>query len=166
MEIAEAGMSRSVGPEGPGLKMLVVEDDFPSCEVLKEYLSEYGDCSTAADGAEGVQAFKAALEAGTPYELVCLDIMMPEMDGHEALREMRRLEQAQGIRESKGVNVIMTTAKDRSRDMIQAFDEGCASYIIKPVDQKKLHTEIQKLGLIQGTQKLGCGEPCYAKGER
>ena len=148
MEITKENVSESKSQEQSKLKMLIVEDDFPSCEVLKEYLSEYGDCTTTANGVEGVEAFRNALDAGAPYDLVCLDIMMPEMDGHEALRAIRQIEQEHGILESSGVRVIMTTAKDRSRDMIEAFDEGCASYIIKPVDQEKLVAEMQKLDLI------------------
>ncbi|MCJ7722491.1 response regulator [Candidatus Bathyarchaeota archaeon] len=148
MEIAEEKASESKLQEQSKLKMLIVEDDFPSCEVLKEYLSEYGDCTTTANGAEGVESFRNALDAGTPYDLVCLDIMMPEMDGHEALRTIRQIEQEHGILDSSGVRVIMTTAKDRSRDMIKAFDEGCASYIVKPIDQEKLVAEMQKLDLI------------------
>ena len=148
MEVTKENVSESKSQEQSKLKMLIVEDDFPSCEVLKEYLSEYGDCTTTANGVEGVEAFRNALDAGAPYDLVCLDIMMPEMDGHEALRAIRQIEQEHGILESSGVRVIMTTAKDRSRDMIEAFDEGCASYIIKPVDQEKLVAEMQKLDLI------------------
>jgi len=148
MEIAEEKASESKSQVQSKLKMLIVEDDFPSCEVLKEYLSEYGDCTTTANGAEGVEAFRNALDAGTPYDLVCLDIMMPEMDGHEALRTIRQIEQDRGILDSSGVRVIMTTAKDRSRDMIKAFDEGCASYIVKPIEQEKLVAEMQKLDLI------------------
>lgn len=130
------------------LKILVVEDDFPSCEVLREYLSEYGRCTCTVDGYSGVEAFAAALDAGDPYDLICLDIMMPEMDGHEALTRIREIEKTHGLEDTQRVPVIMTTAKDRSRDMIQAFDEGCASYIIKPVDQGKLITELKKLELI------------------
>ena len=148
MEIAEENASESKSQEQSKLKMLIVEDDFPSCKILEEYLSEYGDCTTAGNGTEGVEAFKNALDAGTPYDLVCLDIMMPEMDGHEALRTIRQIEQEHGILDHSGVSVIMTTAKDRSRDMIEAFDEGCASYIVKPIDQEKLTAEMQKLDLI------------------
>ena len=148
MEIAEEYASESKSQERSKLKMLIVEDDFPSCKILEEYLSEYGDCTTVGNGAEGVEAFKNALEAGTPYDLVCLDIMMPEMDGHEALRTIRQIEQEHGIFDPGGVSVIMTTAKDRSRDMIEAFDEGCASYIVKPVEQEKLCAEMRKLDLI------------------
>jgi len=148
MQITEENANESKSQEQSKLKMLIVEDDFPSCKILEEYLSEYGDCNTAANGVEGVEAFKNALDAGTPYELVCLDIMMPEMDGHEVLRTIRQIEQKHGIFDPGGVSVIMTTAKDRSRDMIEAFDEGCASYIVKPVDQEKLVVEMQKLDLI------------------
>ena len=148
MEITEENASESKSQEQSKLKILIVEDDFPSYKILEEYLSEYGDSTTAANGIEGVEAFKNALDAGTPYDLVCLDIMMPEMDGHEALRTIRQIEQKYGIFDPSGVSVIMTTAKDRSRDMIEAFDEGCASYIVKPVDQEKLVAEMQKLDLI------------------
>ena len=148
MEIAEENTSESKSQEQSKLKMLIVEDDLPSYKVLEEYLSEYGDCTIVANGAEGVEAFKNALDAGSPYDLICLDIMMPEMDGHEALRTVRQIEQQHGIFDPGGVSVIMTTAKDRSRDMIEAFDEGCASYLVKPVDQEKLSAEMQKLDLI------------------
>jgi two-component system chemotaxis response regulator CheY len=148
MKITKENENESKLQEQTRLKVLIVEDDFPSSKIMQEYLSEYGDCTTAANGLEGVEAFKNALEAGTPYNLVCLDIMMPEMDGHEALRTIRQIEQEHGIFEPNGVGVIMTTAKDRSRDMIRAFDEGCASYIVKPVDHEKLIAEMQKLDLI------------------
>jgi len=149
----DQGPETSFGTHGQ-LNILVVEDDFPSCEVLREYLSEYGQCTCTADGVSGVEAFTTALEAGTPYDLVCLDIMMPEMDGHEALTRIRAIEQTHGIGETQHVPVIMTTAKDRSRDMIQAFDEGCASYIVKPVDQGKLAIELKKLALIESSPTL------------
>ena len=148
MEIAQENANESQATEQPQLKMLVVEDDVPSCKVLQEYLSEYGHCDTAGDGVEGVEAFKNALDTGTPYDLVCLDIMMPNMDGHEALERIRQIEEEHSIFEPSGVSVIMTTAKDRSRDMIKAFDAGCASYIVKPIDQEKLVAEMQKLELI------------------
>jgi two-component system chemotaxis response regulator CheY len=148
MGIAEEYASKSKSQGRSKLKILIVEDDFPSCKILEEYLSEFGDYTTVANGVEGVDAFKNALDAGTPYDLVCLDIMMPEMDGHQALRTIRQIEQEHGIFDPSGVSVIMTTAKDRSRDMIEAFDEGCASYIVKPVEQEKLCAEMKKLDLI------------------
>ena len=148
MKVAQENAGESKSQDLSKLKILIVEDDFPSCKILEEYLSEYGDCTIAANGAEGVEKFKNAFDTGAPYDLICLDIMMPEMDGHEALRTIRQIEQENDIHDPSAVRVIMTTAKDRSRDMIKAFDEGCASYIVKPVEQEKLGAEMQKLDLI------------------
>ncbi|MFW6242306.1 MAG: response regulator, partial [Thermodesulfobacteriota bacterium] len=71
------------------MKILVVEDDFISRRILKEILTEHGDCDVVVDGDEAVQAFRLAREEGAPYQLICMDIMMPNKDGHEALQEIR-----------------------------------------------------------------------------
>ena len=67
------------------MKTLIVEDEPTSRLLLQAILSGYGDCDIATDGEEAVEAFRSALEQGVPYNLVCMDIMMPKLDGHEAL---------------------------------------------------------------------------------
>ena len=131
------------------LKILIVEDDFASFKILEEYLCEYGDCSVAVNGAETVEAFKKALDEGQPFDLICLDIMLPEMHGHLALEEICQIEREYGINDSDGVKVIMTTAIDDPEDIIKAFKEGCKAYIVKPITNEKLVAEIRKLGLIK-----------------
>ncbi len=149
MEVARENMSV---PESEGkskLKILIVEDDFASFKLLEEYLCEYGDCSVAVNGAETVEAFKEALDEGQPYDVICLDIMLPEMNGHLALEEICKIEREYGISDSDGVKVIMTTAIDDSEDIIKAFKEGCKAYIVKPIINEKLFAEMRKLGLIK-----------------
>ena len=149
MEVARENMSV---PESKGkskLKILIVEDDFASFKLLEEYLCEYGDCSVAVNGAETVEAFKEALDEGQPYDVICLDIMLPEMNGHLALEEICKIEREYGISDSDGVKVIMTTAIDDSEDIIKAFKEGCKAYIVKPIINEKLFAEMRKLGLIK-----------------
>lgn len=90
------------------MKVLIVEDDFVSRRLMQGILSPYGICHVAVNGREAVEAFKIAINELDPYQLICLDIMMPEMDGHEALREIRRFEEEEGI--TSRVKVIMTTA--------------------------------------------------------
>lgn len=131
------------------LKILIVEDDFASFKILEEYLCEYGDCSVAVNGAETVEVFKKALDEGQPYDVICLDIMLPEMNGHLALEEICKIEREYGISDSDGVKVIMTTAIDDPEDIIKAFKEGCKAYIVKPITNEKLFAEIRKLGLIK-----------------
>src|ERR1022692_2902118 len=92
------------------MKTLVVEDDFTSRLVLQTFLSLYGECHVAVNGWEAVDAFRAALEGGQPYDLICMDIMMPEMDGRDAVKQVRALEEAHGVLSASAAKIIMTTA--------------------------------------------------------
>ena len=79
------------------MKFLIVDDD-PACrEFLVAVLLPYGSCDLAFDGAEAIDAFRLALDDGEPYDLICLDIMMPGVDGHKALDGIRSIEHERGI---------------------------------------------------------------------
>lgn len=131
------------------MKYLIVEDNFAARRLLQRYLSNYGDCDVAVDGHEAVEAFRQALDEKEPYDLICLDIMMPNMDGREALTAIRQIEHERGIDGLDGVKVIMTTALGDSRNVIGSFREGCEAYIVKPVEKDKLFEEMENLGLIE-----------------
>ena len=120
------------------MKILIVEDDFISRQVLGKFLGEQGSCDIAVNGKEALEAFKLAIEARDSYDLVCLDIMMPEMDGQTALQEIRVLEEAHGVRSSRGATVLMTTALDDVRNIMTAFHGLCDGYLVKPVARAKL----------------------------
>ncbi|QTA81596.1 Chemotaxis protein [Desulfonema limicola] len=131
------------------MKILIVEDDFISRRIIKDILSPYGDCDIVVDGMEAVQAFKLAYEANEPYSLICMDIMMPNLDGHEALQQIRDIEKNSGIKGSAEVKVIMITALDDPKTVFKAYYKGGAtSYIVKPIEKNKLIQEIRGLGLI------------------
>ncbi|TFG48071.1 MAG: response regulator [Candidatus Brocadiia bacterium] len=131
------------------MKCLITEDDFTSRKLLQIHLSDFADCFVAVNGIEAVKAFHDAIAEQKPYDLICLDIMMPEMNGHDALKMIRRTEQANNIHGSDGVKVIMTTAMTDSKHIFSAFRGGCESYIIKPVRKERLLKELKNLGLIQ-----------------
>lgn len=130
------------------MKCLIVEDDFAARKLLQVYLSDYADCFIAVNGHEAVEAIREALEEGESYDLICLDIMMPEMDGHKALEAIRQVEKEHGIGGLDGVKVIMTTALDDSKNIMGAFRTGCEAYIVKPIRKEKLFEEIKQLGLL------------------
>lgn len=130
------------------MKCLIVEDDFAARKLLQVYLSDCADCFIAVNGHEAVEAIREALEEGESYDLICLDIMMPEMDGHKALEAIRQVEKEQGIGGLDGVKVIMTTALDDSKNIMGAFRTGCEAYIVKPIRKEKLLEEIKQLGLL------------------
>ena len=103
----------------------------------------------AVNGREAVGAFSAALERGQPYDLVCMDIMMPEMDGREAVRQVRAIEAAHGILSTFGAKIIMTTTVDDIKEVIRCFRELCDAYLMKPIDLSKLLYHMKSYRLAQ-----------------
>ena len=92
--------------------------------------------------------FRSALEAGESYDLVCLDIMMPELDGYQALKAMRDIEKEKGVPVNQSAKIIMTTALNEGRNVTKAFELGCVAYAGKPIDQEKFENVLRKLELI------------------
>lgn len=131
------------------MKILLAEDDFASRKFMDNYLSKYGDCDVTVDGEEAVDAFMMALEDGEPYDLACLDVMMPVLDGYQVLKAIRNIEAERGIAKDKRIKVIMTTALNEERNVKMAFDLGCEAYSGKPIDVEKFDKVLKKLGLIK-----------------
>ena len=96
------------------MRILIAEDDFASRKVILKFLSEYGECDVTVDGMEAIDAFMMALEDGDPYDLICLDVMMPIMDGYQALKNIRDIEREHNIPEEEMVKIIMTTEIGRA----------------------------------------------------
>jgi two-component system chemotaxis response regulator CheY len=130
------------------MKILIAEDDFASRMFLYKFLTSYGDCDLTVDGIEAVEAFLMAHDAGTPYDLICLDIMMPKVDGIKALKAIRDIEKQKGIEEKHSAKVIMTTALNDTESVHNSFNAGCEVYASKPIDTTKFIDVMKKLELI------------------
>lgn len=114
------------------MRVLIVEDDFYCRTLLHDILRPLGQCDIAVTGEEAVFAFKRAQEEMRPYDLICLDLVLPEMDGHQALGEIRALERE--AKSGREVKVIVTTMLDDSKETHDAFFlGGAASYLVKPI---------------------------------
>jgi two-component system chemotaxis response regulator CheY len=133
------------------MRVLIAEDDFASRKSMMRFLSKFGECDITVDGNEAIEAFTMALESGECYDLICLDIMMPVMDGYKALTKIREIEMEKGIPEDKLVKIIMTTALNDGKNVTKAFDLGCTAYAGKPIDQDKFENVLRKLDLIRST---------------
>jgi len=130
------------------LKILIADDDFSTRKILRAFLDSYGEIDTTVDGEETLFAFKIAHKEHKPYNLICLDIMMPKMDGQQVLKEIRAYEDEKEIRGRNAVNIIMTTALDDPKNIMDAFKAQCEAYITKPVEKDEILKAIKKLGLI------------------
>ncbi len=130
------------------MKILLAEDDFMTRKFMVKFLSKYGECDVTVDGMEAVDAYMMALEDDEPYDLVCLDIMMPVMDGYQALVGIRNLEKQRNIPKDKEAKVIMTTALNDEKNVKMAFELGCSVYSGKPIDEKRFEEALRKLGVF------------------
>jgi two-component system chemotaxis response regulator CheY len=130
------------------MKTLIVEDDFTSRLLLSEFLKKHGPVHIAVNGKEAVDAVRAALDAKEPYNLICMDIMMPEMSGQESLRLIREAENAHDILFVDQAKIVMTTALGDIKNMSTAFSNLCDAYLIKPINQADLAEELRNLKLI------------------
>jgi len=130
------------------MRILIVEDEPAAGELIQMYLSDYGQCDLAANGKEALAMVENAIACGRPYDLACMDVMMPEMDGMEALKLIRRLEFRYFDDGLAGMKIIMITAKDTAADITAACRSGAEGYISKPFTRKQLLQQLEKLGLF------------------
>ncbi len=131
------------------MRALIVEDDFTSRKVLQKILSPFGEADIAVNGQEAVDAFTSSLAESRSYDVIFMDIMMPEMDGQEALRRIREIERIRGVQPSDEVRVVMTTALDDPKNVVEAYYKGGAtSYVPKPIDKHMLLHLLRTLEII------------------
>ncbi|MEA3545867.1 MAG: response regulator [Thermodesulfobacteriota bacterium] len=129
-------------------KTLIVEDEFTSRLLLQLTLEGYGEVHTAVNGSEAIEAVHLSIELEAPYNLICLDMKMPVIDGQGALKAIRELEAAAGFNQEQKAKIIMTTAVSDGKSIMSAFKEQCNAYLIKPVDRKKLLQHLHDFNFI------------------
>jgi two-component system chemotaxis response regulator CheY len=126
------------------LSALIVDDNPIIRAILKRVLSSYSvDCDEARDGRGAVEQFDRRLQARRPYDMVCLDLGLPEMDGHTALLHMRAAEnQFQPV---VPAYIIVLTAEDDGQAVNQMFSDGASAYILKPFDHESFRSHIARI---------------------
>lgn len=130
------------------MRILIAEDDMTSRKFLFKFLSQYGECDLVVDGLEALDAYLLSIKEDKPYDLICLDIMMPKVDGVKVLKSIRDLELQKALPPDKRSKVIMTTALAETRLVQNAMDIGCDAYAAKPIDMERFTEVLHKLGLM------------------
>lgn len=130
-------------------RILIVEDDMVSRKFLSKFLSRYGDCDMVVDGLEAIDAYLMAEKDGFHYDLICLDVMMPKIDGIKVLKTIRDLEIQNGLADNEQCKIIMTTVLGETQIVQSAFDYGCNAYASKPIDMEKLTEVLRKIGFAE-----------------
>lgn len=127
---------------------LIVEDDELTAMLFQGFLMGYGRCEFAPNGRVGFERFRLALESDSPYDLICLDIMMPDVSGVELLKLVRALEEERGVPLEKRCKIVMTTAVSDKSIIKEAYEAKCDSYLMKPIKRSQLLDTVRELGLI------------------
>lgn len=122
-------------------KILIVDDNKENNELIAEILRDRAECDIATNGQEAIVAYNRSLKEKM-YDLILLDIEMPDMGGLEILRKFRENEKSAGIDLGDGIPIIMVTA--HRKPFLDAFYQGCTDYIVKPIDAGKLIAKVEE----------------------
>jgi two-component system chemotaxis response regulator CheY len=133
------------------MKVLVVDDSPIERMFMSVFLEEIAEVDFASNGAEAIAFVQRTIDSNMPYDLICLDNIMPVMDGLQALNSIRALESGNGMRRSK---VFMITSSSSPDDMVEAITGGeCDDYLVKPIVADTLCKLLVKHGLLEGTHE-------------
>jgi two-component system, chemotaxis family, chemotaxis protein CheY len=133
------------------LKTMIIDDEEVAADLLEIMLNRQGirEIVKATSGREAIDIFEEGLRIGSPYSLVFLDIIMPEMDGQLTLKHLRAAEREWGIADAEKAVIIMTTALTTTDAMIEAlFDGDCSDYLVKPIGSSYLGEMLANKGFI------------------
>jgi two-component system chemotaxis response regulator CheY len=129
------------------MNVLIADDDRTSRLILQKAFSSCEFVFAAANGLEAVTAFKQSYNSGVFFDLVCLDVMMPKMDGQAALREIRAFEEQCGISPEKRTKIAMITAQSNKTNVLNAIRGGCDVYLLKPLSRNEVFSKLRSIGI-------------------
>jgi two-component system chemotaxis response regulator CheY len=130
------------------MRSLIVEDDYITSQVMQEIILSYGESEIVENGSDAIAKFKNAIAENNPFDIIFLDIMMPEMDGQKVLESIRNIEKENNIQGLDSCKIIMTTALDDFENIKKAFINQAEGYVVKPLDKEKISKVLKDLGMI------------------
>ncbi len=130
------------------MRILIVDDDADFSRLISRYLTPFGECEVAVNGQDAIESVKLAFEEAHPYDFICMDIMMPGLDGQDALKKIRDLEKEKGIVIGEGAKIIMITAMDDDDSRLVSFLRLCDGYLTKPLQKEELFEKLREIELI------------------
>jgi two-component system chemotaxis response regulator CheY len=130
-------------------RCLIVDDDELSCAMLSSVISKFARCDTAHNGKHALDLFQFSITGGRPYDLVCVDLAMPVMNGHALVRKIRHLEKLSGY-DDHPTTIIVVSASSSPWDMAETILDGiCDDYVVKPLRRDKLLDVLRKSGIVE-----------------
>ncbi len=129
------------------MKILIVDDDQTSRQILIKMLSDFAECVAAENGVQALSAYRQGWEDWAPFDLIMLDISMPEMDGFKVLQTIRAIENEKKVPKDKRGKILMTSARSDRETIVTCVQIGCDDYISKPFDKNTMFKKMEKVGI-------------------
>ncbi len=127
------------------MKFLIAEDNKQNVELLVSMLTDYGGYDIAEDGKQAFNLFMDAHNEGSPYDLIFLDIIMPEIEGDQVLVMIREWEKA-NLKGQTPVPIVMASAKSDADTIFESYDQGCQLFVMKPYLKSELDDLMKTMG--------------------
>lgn len=143
--------SSRISPVRKNPTALIVDDDFVTRKIFISFLSKYMPCYVAKDGVEAIQAVTESLAGNTPhFDLIIMDIMMPNIDGLQACKAIRQIERSKNIESfAAEAKIFIASTLDDDKTMLKAMYEcGADSYLVKPVSFDDLRRHLVRFRII------------------
>ena len=129
-----------------GLKVLVVDDNMVNRVSMEKIMSEFGSVESKKSGQEAVYAFETNLQFGRNYDLVLLDIIMPDIDGLKVLQKMRAIEKEYELSAKERAKIFMVTSHAHKDIVLSSLKIGCDDYIVKPLQREIIVEKLLEFG--------------------
>lgn len=128
--------------------MLVVDDEIVSRKKMMRIINEFGVCEEVQNGKTALNMVKTALKDWKLYDLITLDVSMPDISGIEVLTTIREMEEGRGLDKEEQAKILMVTAQSDMKT-VKACVGKCDGYVIKPFNKEGMVDKFKKLGLLR-----------------
>ena len=132
------------------MRFLIIDDDYDVIECLEHITSLCGDVERANNGIEGLLKVEAAFNANLMFNVVLLDVVLPELDGFTIIKHIRYLEETNNIPIEQECKIVVITERYDEPTVLEAVNIGATGIIKKPIQRDEVLANIKRLRITKG----------------
>ena len=129
------------------MKVLIIEDDKSTLTLIEKILGSSVDCESCPTAMDGIEKFVDNMISFDSFDAVLMDINLPDLNGVNCLRLLRRFEAVKGVVDNRKAKIIMMTGTADEENVKGSLKNGCDQFLIKPVSKDKIEAKFKAVGL-------------------
>ncbi len=130
------------------MKTLIVDDDTMVREALRHLLGQFGIVDEGENGVEGIRYIEESYRLNQPYNLILLDIVLPELDGYALIRKVRECEQTHNVELGKETKIVVISSRYDEPTILEAVGYGAMGVVQKPINSETVLNNIKRLRVV------------------